>query len=259
MTRARMGCGAALAWAFGVCAALVTPAAAGGDLVGAPEPAIRGVIVSGGDVTERAHEGYLGAYLALNGDLNREGWVFRLLGTRGSYEYGGGIVNSGDWWQGDVMVGYQWVRGRLDVGVYVGVDYQHYGLQDFDPGNPLRGSETGFKVAVDIESNGRDNSPWYVALNGSYSTAFDTYYALARVGYNFGRFTIGPEGWVLGDVTGDAQRLGAFIKFDLPLGPGNLGSLTFSAGHQFGDDVVFSRGFDDGAYGTVNLTIPFGR
>lgn len=253
----RMGYGAALAWAFGVCAALSTPAVGGGGLVG--EPVYRGVIVSGGDITERAHEGYLGFYSALNGDLSREGWVFRLFGTRGSYEYGGGIANSSDWWQGDAMIGYQWVRGRVDVGVYVGVDYQNYDLQVPDPTNELRGSETGFKVAVDIESNGRDNSPWYFALNGSYSTAFDTYYALARVGYDFGRVTVGPEGWLLGDVTGDAQRLGAFVRFDLPLGGGNVGALTFSAGHQFGDDVVFSRGFDEGVYGTVNLTIPLAR
>lgn len=256
MTRSGIICGAAVAGAFGMCTALTSPAIAGGDLVG--EPAYRGVIVSGGDVTQNAHEGYLGYYGAFNGDLSREGWIFRLYGTRGSYEYGDGS-NSGDWWQGDVMVGYQWVRGRLDIGVYAGIDHQNFGLANPDPLNELRGSETGFKVALDIESNGRDNSPWYFALIGSYSTAFDTYYGLARVGYNFGRFTIGPEAWVLGDVSGDAQRLGGFISFDLPLGGRSFGSLTFSVGHQFGDEVVSSKGFDDGVYGTVGLRVPLGR
>ena len=49
------------------------------------------------------------------------------------------------------MVGYQWVRGRVDVGVYVGVDYQRYDLAVPDPSNRLQGSEAGFKVAFDLE------------------------------------------------------------------------------------------------------------
>ena len=256
MAMSRIGCSAALAWTLGVCAALATPAVAGGGgTVG--EPVYRGVIVSGADMTRNADEAYTGAYYAFNGDLSREGFILRLFGTRGFYDYRT-IDNDGNYWQGDLMVGYQWVRGRVDVGVYVGVDYQHYDLAAPDPFNQLQGSETGFKVAVDIESNDRSNSPLYVALNGSYSTAFDTYYVLGRVGHNFGRFTVGPEAWALGDVTGDAQRLGAFVSLEIPMGF-TTGTLTFSAGHQFGDEVVTSKGFDDGMYGTVNFRMPFGR
>ena len=97
-----------------------------------------------------------------------------------------------------------------------------------------------------------------MALNGSYSTAFDTYYVLGRVGRTFGRFTVGPEAWALGDITGDAQRLGAFLSMEIPMGH-TTGTLTFSAGRQFGDELLAGKGFDDGAYGTVNFRMPFGR
>lgn len=256
MAMLRIGCGA-LAWTLGVCAALTTPAVAGGDGPG-DDPVVRAVTMSGADVTKDADDAYSGVYYAFNGDLNREGFVLRLFGTRGFYEYGDG-TNDGNYWQGDVMVGYQWVRGGVDVGLYIGVDYQDYRLATFDPDNELIGSETGFKVAADIETNDRSTSSLYFALNGSYSTAFDTYYALGRVGRTFGRFTVGPEAWVLGDVTGDAQRLGAFVQFDVPIAYRTAGTLALSVGHQFGDDNVSSKGFDNGLYGTVNFRVPLGR
>ncbi len=258
MAMFKIGCHVALVvWKLGVCAALTAPAIAGG---GEPtnEPVYRAVIVAGADITKNADEAYSGVYYAFNGDLSREGFILRLFGTRGFYDYRT-LPNDGNYWQGDVMVGYQWVRGRVDVGVYIGVDYQHYDLAAPDPFNELQGSETGFKVALDIETNDRNTSPLYFAFNGAYSTAFDTYYALARVGRTFGRFTIGPEAWALGDVTGDAQRLGAFVSMEIPLGYNMTGTLTLSAGHQFGDEAVTSKGFDDGLYGTVNFRMPLGR
>jgi Cellulose biosynthesis protein BcsS len=252
MTTWRSGWGAAWAWAVGICAALATPAMAGGGLV--REPTFSTVIVSGGEVTEHTHEGYVGFYYAFNRDLDRDGFILRMLGSRGFYEYD---TNHATYWQGDVMLGYQWVRGGFDVGVYVGVDHQDYDLNEPDASNELQGSETGFKAAFELESNGRGHSPYYFALRGSYSTAFDSYYALGRVGHSLGRFTVGPEAWVLGDVSGDAQRLGAFISFDVGLGPHTLGAVSFSVGHQFGDDNngASGRSFDDGVYGTVKLWI----
>ncbi len=162
------------------------------------------------------------------------------------------------YWQGDVMLGYQWVRNGYDLAVYLGVDYQDHRISPDDPDNKLRGSETGFKVAVDIESNDRINSPLYFAINGSYSTAFDSYYALARVGHKFGRITVGPEAWALGDVSGEAQRVGGFIAFDVPLGH-TTGTLLLSVGHQFGDHNDVRKGFDESTYGTVNFRVPLGR
>lgn len=253
----RIGCGA-LAWTLGVCAALTTPAVAGGG--GADEPVFRGVMISGGDITRNADEAYSGVYYAFNGDISRDGFILRLLGTRGFYEYNvSGTQFDANYWQGDVMIGYQWIRGGTDIGVYVGVDYQDHKITPDDPLNKLRGSEVGFKVGLDIESNDRNTTGIYYALIGSYSTAFDSYYALARVGRKVGRFTVGPEGWVLGDESGDGQRLGMFVSFDVPLGRDLAGTFTVSGGHQFGDDADIRKGFDNGAYGTVNFRLPLGR
>lgn len=49
------------------------------------------------------------------------------------------------------MLGYQWIRGGIDIGAYIGVDYQDYDLSPDDSTSDLRGDEVGFKVALDIE------------------------------------------------------------------------------------------------------------
>ena len=278
MTTSRFGWGAAVACAFAVSAALSVPAIAdgggyrsgnGGGYAngnGNGEETYSTVVVSGADMTERANEMYSGVYYALNRNLDSDGFIVRILGSRGYYDYdafGGFVQIDSNYWQGDVMIDYQVVRGGLDIAAYIGVDYQDYNLSfPGDPSNPLQGSEVGFKAAFDLESNGSTNSPWYYALRGSYSTAFDQYYALARIGHKVGRFTVGPEAWALGDESGDAERLGAFIAWDVSLGRGTTGNISFSVGHQFsdGDDGGFAGGgrqFDDGTYGSVKFWLAF--
>jgi hypothetical protein len=268
MTGAKFLRGLAVATAFTAGAVFSMPALAGGGSYGGgslkdsgPEMTYPLVTISGLDVTKNAYESYSGLFYALNGDLNRDGFVLRLLGTMGAYDYrNGGTKFDADYWQGDAMIGYQWVRGGVDVAVYVGVDYQHHKIEPYDPANDLRGAETGFKVAGDITTNHMSTSPLYFHLGGSYSTAFDTYYGLARVGHKFGHVTIGPEGWVLGDLSGDAQRLGAFLSFDIPISPSMFGTLAVSAGYQFGSGDGFGgRNFDDGMYGTLEFRIAYGR
>jgi Cellulose biosynthesis protein BcsS len=220
-------------------------------------------IVSGFDVAKDAREGYLGVIGAFNGNLDRSGFLYRILGTIGSYEYDSFGTNfDGDYWQGDVMIGYQIVSNGVTVAAYVGVDYQNYDVSPPDPGNPLNGSETGFKVAVDIETDRSRGSGLYAALDGDYSTAFDKYSVLGRLGMNFGKITIGPEGMLLGDVSGDAQRLGGFILFDLPFGASTASTLSLSAGYQFvnnADDPAGRNFGEEGAYGTVKFSIAFGE
>jgi Cellulose biosynthesis protein BcsS len=254
--------------------------------VGASAPAVAGdgygqsnivfpaAIVSGADITARAKEGYLGLYFALNGDLDRDGIIVRILGSgsKFDYSYGANHINGvaaalgkieGTGWQGDAMVGYQWVRNGFDFSVLVGVDHQDYSLSPNDPFTQLRGSETGFKTAVDLETNTSNRGPVYLAMRGAYSTAFDSYYALGRVGMKTGRFAIGPEMWALGDVSGNALRAGGFMLFDIPFSPTRVGQLSFSAGYQWGDEskntTALGKGYEDGAYGTVKFNLALGR
>jgi Cellulose biosynthesis protein BcsS len=274
MPTSKWGWCGAVALAFSVCAALPAPAAAdgrnrngnGGGGYSVADTTYSTVAISGFDVTRNADYYYSGIYYALNRDLSRDGFLVRVLGVRGFYEYDGEFAWGADqvhanYWIGDAMIGYQWVRGGTDISALIGVEYQDHQLSENDTSNPLRGSEVGFKVAADIESNGNGNSPWYYALGGSYSTAFDSYYALGRIGHKFGRFTVGPEAWALGDVSGDAQRLGGFIAWDVKLGD-TLGNISFSVGHQFadgddGDSFEGGRNFDEGTYATAKFSLAF--
>ncbi len=221
------------------------------------------VIFSGVDIAKDAYEGYLGGMIALNGNLDSNGFLLRVLGSRGWFEDNDAIPNvDGDYWQGDVMMGYQLVRDGVTYAALVGVDFRDYQLSPDDPTSKLRGSETGFKAALDIETERYQKSPFYAALRGSYSTAFDTYYALGRLGFNIDRFAIGPEVWALGDESGDAARVGGFILTDISLGGPSVGTLSFSGGYQFVDNADDPNGDNfgqEGAYATVKFTMAFGE
>ena len=227
-------------------------------------------IFTGGEIARDSWEGYLGSVVALNRDLSKEGVLLRTMGTFGRYDYtvncpscGPAIENfDGRVWQGDVMVGYQWVRQQFDMAVYAGLDIQNHRISPVHLENPVQGSETGFKVAFELESHRNAGMPLYYSIEGAYSTAFDTYFVTGRLGANRNGHIIGVEGWLLGDETGDAQRLGAFLTFDRQLRPDLLAEFTFSAGYQFTDEdldrLCGSFFGSEGAYATMNVSFFFG-
>jgi hypothetical protein len=259
MTKTNIACAAFTAAALGF-GAVATPASAGGHA----DTVYSWAIVSGGELTKNSHEAWTGLFFALNRDFSKDGFVLRLLGSTGSYDYKGVTQTfDSDYYQGDAMIGYQIVRGGLDIAAYVGVEHLNYDISPDDTFNKLRGSDTGFKAALDFETNGRDGRPFYFLARGSYSTAFDSYFALGRIGYDFGRFTIGPEAWLLGDTSYNAHRIGGFIDFELPIK--NIYShISISAGYQFIDDVEVVGGYkhgkagEDSAYATIKFTTAFG-
>lgn len=226
-------------------------------------------IFTGGEVARDSREGYLGAVWARNHDLSKEGMLFRVMATVGSYEYKEncsitGCVTpqdfDGRFWQGDVMIGYQWVRERFDMAIYAGVDFATHNISPFHADNPVRGHETGFKVALDLEAHRNIGQQHYYSLEGAYSTAFDTYFLLGRLGLNRNGHIFGVEGWLLGDETGDAQRLGGFYSRDIQLRHDLLAELTVSAGYQFVDDadrICTSFFGSEGAYATLNVSFFF--
>lgn len=256
---------ATIAFGFGACVASI-PALAQEDYESS-DVAYSIVTTSGGEVTNGAWEGYSGAYFAFNRDFSRDGWIGRIYGAAGRYDHEFNtdldhVTVDGDYWNGDVMFGYLWVRGGLDFAVLLGGDFQERKSVwvSMDPlfSGRERDDEFGFKVAADLETNGEDDSPFYVSLGGSYSTAFDTYYALGRVGYNFDRFTIGPEAWALGDDSGDAQRLGGFLKLNYELGT-VASAITVSGGYQFTDDGFAGEFGAEGGYATLELSLALGE
>lgn len=218
--------------------------------------------VSGGEAFEDNYESYSGVYIALNGDLDANGFILRLLASTGEYEFNDLTNNiDADYYQGDVMLGYQIIRDDINYSLLVGIDYEKHDLSPDSPQSKLRGSDIGFKVAWAFETERYKPSPVYWAVRGDYTTAFDTYYNLARIGYDVGRLVIGPEGWLLGDETGHAQRLGAFALYDINLGD-KVGTISLSGGYQFVDkaDAVTGDKFgEEGGYGTLKFTMGFGH
>jgi hypothetical protein len=220
----------------------------------------RGVWFGGYDVVKDATYAFDGVIVALNRDLSKDGWALRAYGSRLDFDQN--PTGDGRGWQGDVMLGYLFHRRSMDGGIYIGADYQNYRQSPDDPTSHVRGTEWGFKVAGDIATS--DESPLYLSLDGSYSTAFNSFWSRARVGHNRSRLIYGIEGQAFGDESFLAQRLGAFLTFEVPLRPGRPLEITLSGGHQFvrnsnnGDpsDGV-SIGGGEGTYGTIVFSMAF--
>jgi hypothetical protein len=217
----------------------------------------RGVWFGGYDVVEGATYAFDGVILAFNRDLSKDGFALRAYGSRVDFDQDPG---DGRGWQGDVMLGYMFHRGDLHGSVYVGADYQNYKLSPDDPTADVRGVEWGYKVAGDLATS-RDG-PIYFALSGSYSTAFDSYWSRVRYGFNRSRRTFGIEAQAFGNEEFDAQRLGAFLTFDVNLRPGTPIEITIAGGHQFVNDptgggATPTTGGGEGTYASIVFSTAF--
>lgn len=205
-------------------------------------------------------------YVSLNGDWSRPGFLLHAYIGSGEYEYRtedvpGGRVD-GVPISADLMIGYYGaIREVAYWNVLVGVGIEDNELDPNDPSNPVRGSEVGFKVAGEIEAD--EELSLYYHLEGDYTTAYDTYWSRARLGYNFGKVITGPEGTFFGDETYDSQRVGGFLRFRLPFSSSLQPIAILAGGYEFVDSGEGGGGFggiggsEDGAYGTASLQFDF--
>ena len=204
----------------------------------------------GGDIRQRSYFGYAGFVFAPFGDLSQDGFLLRGVVGGGEYEYDnagvpGGEVD-GDHVTFDGMLGYQMFFDTVRASVFAGVNVQDHDFSPNDPGNSTRGTEVGFSAVGHLETVA--SSPFYADLQGSYSTANDTYWARGRVGLRWEQFVIGPEGLVSGNDEYDAQRIGGFVMMYLDM-------FTFSVSGGYAD-VDGSQG-DDSAYGAFSVGVAF--
>lgn len=219
------------------------------------------VTFSGYDQARDSSYFFQGVQVALNGDIGRDGFMLRAYGSQVDYDYlNGAVPTHGLGRQGELMIGYKASHGNIWGAAFIGVDHQNHKLTPDDPANRVRGAETGLKVVGDLASL-RNTGPLYFALSGMYSTAFDSYWARARVGANLGasRVTIGPEFITLGNTGFDATRLGGFLTFDLKLSPKLPLEVTIYAGHQFvaGAGTATGASGGEGEYVGFSLTSLF--
>lgn len=217
---------------------------------------------AGFDAAPQSLYWYSEAVVALNRDMSKDGFLFRMYGSLAAYQYSSPVVTGGTvdgkLWQFDLMPGYQIVRGAATFGGYLGFDYQESLLNPDDPTNQVRGTATGVKVEghFDFED---DKEPIEVSLIGEYSTAYDTYFAQLRVGARVcEKLFIGPDASVDGDTGYNAQRLGGYATYAFELTKGMPLELTLAGGHQFvsgSDDTGFGGGA--GTYGTIEIDTDF--
>lgn len=224
------------------------------------------VTYSGIDFVEDAHFFYSGGIIALNRDISKNGFLLQGFVGTGDYEYNtddvpGGKVDA-DATELSAMLGYQIYSGNYRFAAYVGVGWIDNDLNPKDPENPTAGDETG--VAVSGEFDTVETRPIYMSLIGQYTSAYDTYWSRARVGYRFNRIVAGPEGIFMGDETYDAQRAGGFVSVPISVKRDVTFELTFSGGYQWiGEDDLGGNffggpaGTTDGGYGNVNISAAF--
>lgn len=197
------------------------------------------ITYSGIDVAEDIWTLYSGGLMALNGDFTRDGLVARTFGWYSDLDSN----IDGEDRAMDAMLGYLHYFGSWSAIGYVGMEVRDVNLFEDGTGTRFKDTETGFKVALEVESG--DEDPLYFSFDTSYSTAFDTYYGQLRVGYNRSGTKFGPEGEVWseeGDVT---SRLGGFVAFPFNLTSSLPAEVSLSGGYQWVDDDETVTGVDE--------------
>ena len=239
---------------LGVAAGLLAASGVSNEPANATEP--KTVVFTGVDLAPRDTVATWGGAIHAFEGLTRDSLYVRVLGAHAWFDYTSGAslgTIDGTATLFDALIGYQVVRSNIRAGVAIGVENQNYHLSPDDPGNPIRGNETGFKVMGDIGT--LVARPWFFDVIGSFSTAFESYWTRGRVGYEIGKVVIGPEVVFYGNSDFRAERIGGFLQFDLPMGH-VFTRTSISAGHeQTGDDGFF--GGREGAYGTLNFAFAF--
>ena len=213
----------------------------------------------GVDVAKDIWAIYSGGVMALNGDLTRDGIVARTFGYYADYSF----TQSDTEFDGkdralDVMLGYQKYFGTVSAIGYIGMEVRDIDNDPADPTSNLEGTQTGFKVATEIETED-DNSPFYGSLDASYSTAFNSWYAQLRAGPNMKRIKFGPEGALFSDEGELTTRVGAFAIIPFNLRSTLPAEISFDAGYQFvedsdnnnGDGGDSVRGGEGGYFGSM--------
>jgi len=203
---------------------------------------------SGTASSNHADFAYAAATIALGGTLQQSGFRLKLEGLGGSYGYAQspGETAQGKQYEGGALFGYRQVWNNATIAYYVGANVRENTIPATDPANTALGTRVGFKTAIDAYAN--PTSLTMLSAYGSYSTAYDGYYARFRAGYSvFGIGYLGPEAAFLGDDFYGQTRVGAHFSGV------RVGALQFGVSGGYARD----RAYKDGYYGTLELRAGF--
>ncbi len=143
------------------------------------------------------------------------------------------------------MLGYREKVAKGTFSIYAGPSYAFH--QNPDPAAGIRGTEWGGKVLaeysaqLDMDLDGN--------MQGSYSTAFDTYSVAGRLLYRVSDTAlIGPQVTLFGDnAPYQESTFGPFLKINTA-----FGEIGFSAGYRH----VYTSGNSDGYFASAYLGLP---
>jgi len=208
-----------------VACCLCSVVSAGADSLGA-----KVLLFSGTDLWRHGSFLYGGVLWSPNG-LDQGGFTLKAIASGGSYNY---LSNSlcevtGRAFVAQIMPGWTFKRGMLELKVFAGLDAQHHRLMPDDPGSKLRGGDVGLRAAFELWIEPTRDS--MISLDGSVSTIAHGYDISAATGWRlFNRFYVGPEGKIFASDGYTQRRIGAHITAL------KLGGLEYSAGTGYARD-----------------------
>lgn len=187
----------------------------------AESDAPRNEIFTGFEISDNYASAYLGGGYAFGKGLYAPGWRLRSVASYGRYRYDGtlqaGASHSamefhGEEYFGSALVGYQFhPAARLIVKLFAGIESDSQIISPHDPDNSVQGSALGVKLLAETWTD--LSTRYYLSTDASYGSAFQQYWALARLGYRARpRLSLGLEGGVVGNEEYDAGRGGGFLR-----------------------------------------------
>jgi hypothetical protein len=184
-------------------------------------------------------------------DLDSSGFRLALaVANGGGRHHNGetGELNSFTFTAADFMFGYAVEREKMSMKFMIGAAVRDYVLSQPDPTNPVQGVALGVKFAWEMYTDAIKYNMVYADV--SYSTAFKSYYAQVKYGYDFTfgkELYFGPEITVLGDENYNEWRLGIHLT-EFKVGKTNIG---LAAGALYNSDLKA------GAYGSIYVNVKF--
>jgi len=187
----------------------------------AESEAPRNEFFTGFEASDNYASAYLGGGYAFGKGLYAPGWRLRSVASYGRYRYDGtlpvGVDNvaiefDGEEYFGSALVGYQFhPGGRLIVKLFAGIESDSQIISPHDPNNSVQGSALGLRLQAETWTNLSER--YFLSADASYGTAFQEYWALARLGLRLGeRVSLGLEGGALGNEEYNAGRGGGFAR-----------------------------------------------
>ena len=146
------------------------------------------------------------------GGLDRDGFTLKAVISGGNYNYLSGALGQvrGRELVAQVMPGWRFKRGTIELKTFAGLDAQSHHLSPNDPDSKLRGDDLGLRTAFELWAE--PTADMMIALDGSASTIASSYAIRAAAGWRlFNSFYAGPEVQAFASDGYTQRRIGAHV------------------------------------------------